>query len=48
MIPLSSNNDKRIQPIDLIETEAYGIIKDLVCKKEKIICNSIIKQYKNL
>ena len=45
-IALSSNNDKRMQSIDSIETYAYGINKDLVCKKEEIKCNNIIKQYK--
>ena len=33
---------------DLIETYAYGINKDLICKKEKIKRNDIIKQYKNV
>ena len=36
---LSSNDDKRIQSIDLIETYAHGISKYLVCKKEEIKCN---------
>ena len=40
-------NDKRVQSIDLIETYVYGTRKDLVCKKEEIKCNNIIKQYKN-
>ena len=31
-----------------IETYAHGTSKDLVCKKEKIKCNNIIKQYKNI
>ena len=44
----SSNDDTKMQPIDLIETYAYGRIKDLVCKKEEIKCNNIIKQYKNI
>ena len=38
-ITLSSNDDKRIQSIDLIETYAHGISKYLVCKKEEIKCN---------
>ena len=29
---LSTNNDKRIQSIDSIETYAYGTSEDLVCK----------------
>ena len=48
-IALSSNDDKRMQSIDLIETYAYGMNKDvIICKKEKIKCNNIIKQYKNV
>ena len=31
-----SNDDKIIQSIDSIETFAYGMSKDLVCKKEDI------------
>ena len=45
-IALSSNDDKRMQSIDLIETYAYGTRKDLVNDKEEIKCNNIIKQYK--
>ena len=37
----------RIQLFDLIETYTYATGKYLVCKKEEIKCNSIIKQYKN-
>ena len=40
------NDDKRIQSIDSIETFTYGLRKDLVCKKEEIKCNNIIKQHK--
>ena len=47
-IALSSNDDKRIQSIDLIEKYAHGTSKDLVCKKEGIKCDNIIKQYKNV
>ena len=43
---LSSNDNKRMQSIDSIETYAYGTSKDLVSKKEDIKCNNIIKQYK--
>ena len=39
---LSSNDGKRIQSIDLIETY------DLVCKKEEMKCSNVIKQYKNI
>ena len=45
---MSSNDDKRMQSIDLIETYAYGMNKDLVCKKEEIKCNNKIKRYKNV
>ena len=41
---LLSNDDKRIQSIDLMETYTYGMDKDLVCKKEEIKCNNIIQQ----
>ena len=46
-IALSSNDDKRIQSIDSIETYAYGTNKDLVSEKEVIKYNNIIKRYKN-
>ena len=46
-IALSTNGDKRMHSIDSIETYAYGPSKDLVCKKEELQCNNIIKQYKN-
>ena len=45
---MSSNDDKRMKSIDLIETYAYGMNKDLVCKKEEIKCNNKIKRYKNV
>ena len=45
-IELSSNDDKRMQSIDSIETYAYGTGKDVVSEKEKIKCNNIIKRYK--
>ena len=35
-IALSSNDDKRMQSIDLIETNVYGTSKDLVSEKEDI------------
>ena len=37
-----------MQSIDSIGTYAYRINKNLVCKKEEIKCNNIIKQYKNV
>ena len=36
-----------MQSTDLIETYAHGTCKDLICKKEKIKRDNIIKQYKN-
>ena len=34
--------------INLIETHAHGMSKNLICIKENIKCNNIIKQYKNV
>ena len=42
-IALSSNDDKRMQSIDSVETYAYGTSKDLVSEKEEIKCKNIIK-----
>ena len=42
----SSNDHKRMQSIDSIETYAYGRIKDLVSEKEEIKYSNIIKRYK--
>ena len=36
-----------MQSIDLIETYAFGMSKDLVRKKEEIKCNNVIKRSKN-
>ena len=47
-IDLSSNDDKRIEFIDSIETYAYGKNKDLVYMTEEIKCINRIKQYKNV
>ena len=47
-IDSSSNDDKRMQSIDLMETYAQGTRKNLVPKKEDIKSNNIIKQYKNV
>ena len=47
-INLSSNDDKRMQSIDLIETYAYGTSKNLIWKKENIARNNIIGQYENV
>ena len=35
---------KKLQSINFIETYAYGINKDLVCKRKEIKCNNMIKQ----
>ena len=45
-VGLSSNDDKRMQSIDSIETYAYGMSKYLVSEKEEIKCNNIMKQCK--
>ena len=42
-IALSSNDDKRMQSIDSIETYTYGTSTGLVSEKEEIKCNNIIK-----
>ena len=42
-IALSSNDDKRRQSIDSIETYGYGTSKDLVSEKEEIKCSNKIK-----
>ena len=45
-ITLSSNNDKRMQLIDLIETYAYATSEEVVTDKGDIKCSNIIKWYK--
>ena len=47
-IALNSNDDKRMGSIDSIEAYVYGMRTDLICKKEQINCNNMIKQYKNI
>ena len=47
-IALSTNDDKRLQSIDSIETYTHRTKNDLVCKKEEIKCYNIIKQYRNV
>ena len=37
-----------MRSIESMDTYAYGTSKDLICKKEKIKWNNIIKQYKNV
>ena len=39
---LSSNDDKRMKWIELIETYAFGMNKKLVIEKEEIKCNKTI------
>ena len=46
-IASSSNDNKRMQSIDSIETYAYGTRKDLPSEKEKIESNNTIKLYRN-
>ena len=41
---LRSNDDKRMQSTNSIETYAYGMNKDPVSGKEKIKCNNIVKR----
>ena len=43
---ISSNDDKRMQSIDSIETYAYGTSKDLASEREVIKCSRLIKWYK--
>ena len=46
-IPLSANDDKRIQEISTIETYIYRMSKDLVCRKQEIKCKNKMKNTKN-
>ena len=36
-----------MQSNDSIETYVYGTSNDLVCEKEKVDCNNMIKRYKS-
>ena len=47
-IALSSNDDKEIQSIDLIESYAYGTSKVLVSEKDEIKCNNKNKKTDSL
>ena len=47
-IALCSNDRKGMRSIDLIERYACGTSKDLICRKEKIQHNNIMKQLKNV
>ena len=46
-VALNSNDDKRMQSIDSIETYAYETSKYVISEKEEIKCSNIIKRYKN-
>ena len=46
-IALSSNDDKRMQLIDLKETYEDKTSKSIVSQKKEIKCTNIIKRYKN-
>ena len=46
-IALTTNDDRRMESFDSIETCAYEMSKDLVSEKEEIKCNNLIKKYKN-
>ena len=43
-IALSSNDDKRIQTIDMIETYKYGTSKALISEKKEIKYNKTIQK----
>ena len=44
---MDSNDNKRMQSTNSIETYVHGTSKDVVIEKEEIKCNNIIKQYKS-
>ena len=46
-IVLRSNDDKRMQSIDLIETYAYAMSKYIVSEKKEIKFNNIVKRCNN-
>ena len=41
------NDNKRLKSVNSIEIYACGTINDLVCEKEEINYNNIIRQFKN-
>ena len=47
-IVLSSNDDKRMQSIDSVETYPTGMGKELIWETEKIKRTNIIRKYKNV
>ena len=46
-IVVCSNDDKRMQSINLIEKYVCGMSKILASEQELIKCNNIMKRYKN-
>ena len=46
-IVVCSNDDKRMQSINLIEKYVCGMSKNLASEQELIKCNNIMKRYKN-
>ena len=46
-IVVCSNDDKRMQSINLIEKYVCGMNKNLASEQELIKCNNIMKRYKN-
>ena len=42
---IALSSDDELQSTDSIEAYAYGMNKDLVCKKEEIKCSNMTKQY---
>ena len=46
-VNINANDDQRIQSNELIETNPYRTIKNLVCKNKEIKGNNIIRKYKN-
>ena len=46
-IAISSNDDKKMLPIDSIETFSNGTSKDLISENEEIKYTNIIKQFKS-
>ena len=41
---MRAKNDNGIQSNDSIETYSCGMKKDIVCTKEEIKCNNVIRQ----
>ena len=47
-IALSLIDNQKIKSVESIGTYAYGMSKDLACKKKENKCNNIIRQFKNV